>query len=114
MLWVGIPVAGLLVAWIAVWMFARSLPADHEVARTMRLGQKPETVWHTITDFSQVPNWNPNVRQVERLPDLDGCEVWQETHHAWGRLTLMTTESEPLRRLVRVVADEALPFQGSW
>jgi hypothetical protein len=114
LLWVGIAAGVLVAALIVVWIVGWSLPAEHEVMRTLRLGQQPTTLWNTITDFEQMPSWNPNVRKVERLPDRDGCEVWRETYRNNDQLILKTTEAARPRQLRREIADDALPFRGSW
>jgi len=90
------------------------LPRVHVVARSVQLGQPPETVWQVVTDFATVPSWHPGVRRVERLPDRDGREVWRETYKGGPPLQLETVEAGPPYRLVRSIADANLPFRGQW
>jgi hypothetical protein len=106
---------GLLVlVWVGLRIAGGRLPAEHETSRSLLLNQAPEAIWLVITDFPQMPSWNPLVREIERLPDRRGHPVWRETYRNKDQLTLETTEAVAPRRLVRVIADENFPFRGSW
>ena len=118
LVWIGIGagvVVGLVVLiWVGLLLAGLRLPAEHVTQRSMRLNQTPEAIWLVVTDFTQMPSWNPNVREVERLADHGGHPVWRETYRNGDMLTLETREAAPPRRLVRVIVDENLPFSGSW
>ncbi len=90
-----------------------ALPRGHVAARRVRLRQPPEEVWARIRDHAAEPGWRSKLDRVERLPDADGRERWREVQ---GRssMTFETLEAVPPRRLVRRIADEKLPFGGSW
>ena len=89
------------------------LPREHVAARRVRLRRPPEQVWTRIRDHAAEPGWRPQLDRVERLPDEGGRERWKEVQ---GRssLTFETLEAVPPRKLVRRIADEKLPFGGSW
>ncbi len=89
------------------------LPREHVAARRVRLRRPPEDVWARIRDHAAEPGWRPQLDRVERLPDEGGRERWKEVQ---GRssLTFETLEAVPPRKLVRRIADEKLPFGGSW
>ena len=107
---VGIVVGSLLL--IAV--YGLTLPKSHQVARSITLKQSPEAVWQTITDFAGVTSWNAGVAKIEKMPDQNGHEVWQESYKNGYGLTLETTEATPPTRLVRTIADVGGPFSGRW
>ena len=90
-----------------------ALPREHVAARRVRLRRPPEQVWMRIRDHAAEPGWRPQLDRVERLPDEGGRERWKEVQ---GRssLTFETLEAVPPRKLVRRIADEKLPFGGSW
>lgn len=111
LLWIAGGLAGLIV-FVAAVGFA--LPEQHTASRTVRLKQPPEAVWEVITDFAGQAEWREEVQSVERLPDRDGREVWREVN-SWGQpLTMETVELAPPQRLVRRIADDKLPFGGTW
>jgi hypothetical protein len=90
------------------------LPKEHVASRTLKLSQPPEAVWQAITDRPSQPSWRSDLKIIERFPDRNGHEVWQEVSQRGDRLTLEAMESIPPRRLVTRIADEDLPFGGRW
>src|SRR5205085_12103805 len=70
--------------------------------------------WQVINDHANEPNWRPEVKAVERLPDKNNHEVWQEVYKH-DKLAFETLESVPPKRLVRqIVAEENAAFSGRW
>jgi uncharacterized protein YndB with AHSA1/START domain len=108
------PVAALTSLLFITIAVGLSLPRRHVASRTLKTAQTPETVWRAITDYEHQPAWRKDVRQVVRLPDREGREVWREVYEKGSPLTLETAESVEPRRLVRVIADEGGPFSGRW
>jgi len=101
--------AGLGLAIVA----GHRLPPAHVVRVRARYRNPPDEVWATITNLVVAPNWRSHVRQVERLPDRDGKQVWVEVSRRW-RLPLEFEVVEPGRRLVTRIVSEELPFRGAW
>jgi uncharacterized protein YndB with AHSA1/START domain len=100
-------VAGVLTA------LGGRLPEGHVATVRARFAQPPEAIWEAITNMAAAPNWRSGLRQVERLPDRDGKQVWVEVSRQ-GRMPLEIDLVEPRRRLVAHIAGEKLPFGGSW
>ena len=90
------------------------LPRSHQVTRSLVLKQSPEAVWQVLTDYANVPTWHQHVHKVERLPDRDGHDFWQETYPGDYILFAETIESLPSTRLVRTFVDDKGPFRGRW
>ena len=113
MVWLIVPLAALAAAVLALIGFGLALPRKHVAARRVRLRHPPEEVWARIRDHAAEPGWRSKLDRVERLPDEGGRERWKEVS---GRsaLTFDTLEADAPRRLVRCIADEKLPFGGSW
>ena len=88
------------------------LPREHEAARRVRLRQPPAAVWARIRDHAAEPDWRPKLDRVERVGG-GGPERWKEIS---GRsaMTFETVEAVEPVRLVRRIADEGLPFGGTW
>lgn len=111
--WILRAVAGvaLLVAGLAG--LGSMQPVSHTATVSVVVRGEPERVWAVITDVEGLPDWRPNVTETERLPDLAGLPVWRESG-ATGSMTLEVTVWEPPRRMVTRIADEGLPFGGTW
>jgi uncharacterized protein YndB with AHSA1/START domain len=113
MKWVLV-VGGVVVVLVAlVTLVGVALPQNHTASLARRYGVGPDVVWQTITDVESFPSWRPEVKSAERLASRDGRARWTEkTGH--DQLTLEVVESVAPRRLVGRIADEGLPFGGSW
>ena len=113
MVWLVAPVAVVLAALLALIGVGFALPRAHVAARRVRLRRPPGEVWARIRDHAAEPGWRSNLDRVERLSDEHGRERWKEVQ---GRsaLTFETLAADAPRRLVRRIADEKLPFGGSW
>jgi uncharacterized protein YndB with AHSA1/START domain len=111
MRWIAIA-AGIIVALVAV-VVGYLLPMSHVASRSRELTAPPDTVWRAITDIEAMPRWRPDISSVEMLPASDGRVRWREVGSN-GTITFETVESSPPTRLVSRIADETLPFGGSW
>lgn len=90
------------------------IPRDHVAARRLALkSATQEAVWARITDTAAASRWRKDLKQVTRLPDRDGHEVWREEFASGNTLAYETIESVPPSRLVRRIVDEQL-FGGTW
>jgi len=112
--WVLIGVILLVGLPALVALVGSLLPKAHSASRHATFHQSPETLWRVLTDRVAMPSWRTDLRAIERLPDLDGHEVWQETDRRGQKLRLETLEAVPPRRLVGRIADPKLPFGGTW
>lgn len=61
-----------------------------------------------------MPSWRSDLARVERLPDEDGHEVWQEVYKNGWKLPMMTAVSEPPRKLASKIMDPKKNFGGTW
>ena len=87
------------------------LPKSHVASRSSHLRHSPERVWALISGDQ---SWRPTVRRYEALPDRGGRRTWKETDSRGNVITFETVESLPPKRLVTRIADDKLPFGGSW
>ncbi len=112
--WILIGLAAIILLIALVAIIGVLLPRDHVASRTLRLKQPPDAVWAALTNVEAFPTWRPNIARVERLPEKNGRPVWREVD---GRNESMTFECEtfdPPRQLVTRIADQNLPFGGTW
>jgi len=89
------------------------LPPQHIATTVQDYAASPDVVWTAITDVDAYPTWRRGVERVERLPDVDGMPMWRE-HGSNGRLTMRVEEWDAPRRLLARIADEDLPYGGTW
>jgi hypothetical protein len=89
------------------------LPRAHVASRTLTVSRSPAEVWALITSVAAYPSWRSGVTHVTPLPARRGQPAWVE-HGASGDIPFETLDAEPLRRLTVRVADEALPYGGTW
>jgi len=110
-----VPAAVLLAALflLLAWILGRRVPQAHVATARARYAQPPARVWEAITNMMMAPNWRSGMRQVERLPDRDGHQVWVEVRRR-GRLPLEFEVVEPERQLITRTLGEKLAFGGSW
>lgn len=103
----------VMVALIAIaTAWGALLPRDHHALRSARYAPPPSAVWPVIADPSSAPSWRPDVESVEALPAHDGRPRWREVGD--GAITYeLVAEEPPSRRVVRI-ADDALPYGGTW
>jgi hypothetical protein len=105
----GAVMVGLIVV-ATIW--GALLPREHHAQRSARFAQAPSAVWGVIADPLAAPSWHPDVRSVEALPAHEGRARWRETGSDAITYELVADEP-PARRVVRI-ADETLPFGGTW
>ncbi len=109
-LWTLGGVAALLVLVFGVGLF---LPVDHTASVSRVVEGTPGEVWAVITDVEAFTTWRTDIDRAERLETREGWPVWREDGPS-GSLTLEVTGIEPARRMVTRIADEGLPFGGTW
>ena len=109
-LWSGVALMGTVAAVIAIGAF---LPKAHVAAVSRQYSVPPDRLWQAITDVSHFSQWRPGLESAELLPPAEGHIRWRErTRH--DAMTFEVMESVPEQRLVTRIADEGLPFGGTW
>lgn len=113
MRWILWIVGVLVVVVLIVVVIGYLLPQSHTAAMSAQYSAPPDSVWASITDVTAFHKWRPGVTQVEVLPDENGERGWRE--HAGGDVvTYRVMESDQPRRLVARIADQNLPYGGTW
>jgi uncharacterized protein YndB with AHSA1/START domain len=110
----GLAALGVVVlAFLAMYAIGATLPVAHTATVSAELDAAPEEVWALISDVDRFPDWRPDVETVTRLDDRDGLPVWREEAEV-GVMTFQVEAMDPPHRLVTRIADEGLPFGGTW
>jgi len=113
MRWVLGVVGLLVVVVLIVCAIGYMLPKSHVASASARFAAPPDSIWNSLTDVTAFPRWRPGLSRVDLLPDENGQRGWQE----FGKndaVTYRVVESVPPRRLVTRIADQNLPYGGSW
>jgi uncharacterized protein YndB with AHSA1/START domain len=113
MRWVLI-VGGVLVLLVGLlFLVGAFIPRQHRATCRAVLRAAPETIFAVLTDVDGYPTWRPEVRSVRRIEPLDGRPAYvEESKH--GPVRYAVESSEPPRRLVLRIADDSLPYGGTW
>lgn len=103
----------LVVLVLAIVAVGYSLPKSHVASVSARYAARPDSLWASLTDVSSFPKWRNDLARVEMLPDENGQRGWRE-HAKNDVVTYRVVESDAPRRLVTRIADENLPYGGTW
>jgi uncharacterized protein YndB with AHSA1/START domain len=110
-LWIVL--AALAAAVLLVILIGAALPANHQATGAVVVPAPPERVYHLLTDVARAPHWRPDLKAVDVLGERDGRLQFRETGKS-GVITFEFVEQAPPTRLVTRIADEELPFGGTW
>ncbi len=95
------------------WSIGSLVPREHVVSRAATFRATPEALYGAIAAVAEQPGWREEVESVEVLPPRDGKLAFRE-HSSMGDVTFVVEVDEPgVRRVVRI-ADEDLPYGGTW
>ncbi len=111
--WVLIAVGVIAGLFLAMTIAGSLMPANHVVSVTTTLHQPVSAIWEAVSNYENLPSWRSDLTEVKRLPDQNGHEVWLEIGE-FGEQPLEVMESIPNQRLVMKIADENLPYGGTW
>jgi hypothetical protein len=104
----------VLAALVAIALIAGSLIArEHHATSTIELPVAPAQVWSAISEWRAFPQWRKGETAIEAFTASDGREGWVETSR-FGRMPLVVERAEPHRLFVGRIADDRLPFGGTW
>ena len=100
-----------LVVIMAVW--GALLPMDHVATRHADFPTPPDALWKSLVDVERAPGWRKDLQRVEVLPAQGNHRRFRETTRQ-GAITFAVEEETQPTRLVTRIADENLPFGGTW
>jgi uncharacterized protein YndB with AHSA1/START domain len=104
---------GLLVAIVGLAaIIGLLLPRDHVASTTTTINAPPDSVWEALVNVTDYPRWRTDVRSVDVL-STEGAMRWRE-HTRQDAITFERTSGQRPTRLEIRIADETLPFGGTW
>jgi hypothetical protein len=117
MIKIALLAAGVVALLVVVVLVAGArAPLRHLSRTSVVLRGNPHEIWSIVSDVGAWTSWNANVKAVKRLADRNGNAVWAV--ESGGRVLpseiLANARSESGGRLVTRIADETLPFGGTW
>lgn len=114
MIWLWVALGAVVGLPLLLALAGSLVPRRHVASSSARFRQPPEALFDAIADYEAAPSWRPELKAVERAPDRNGHAVWVEVAKKGWRMPLEVLESTRPRRHVGRIADDSLPFGGSW
>jgi hypothetical protein len=106
--------AGVVALLLLVAVVGALLPRAHEATRSATFQKKsPRELYAVVRDFAAQPSWRTGLKSVELLPALDGQVRYREQSRH-GAINYVVLEDAPGEKLVVKIADENLPYGGTW
>jgi hypothetical protein len=113
MKWLWFAAAALVLLGLIIVAIGALLPRSHVASRSAVIRQPSEVLFATLRDFAAHPSWRQGVKSIEILPPRDGHTTYREISRH-GAITYVVIEEVAPRSLVTKIADENLPFGGTW
>jgi hypothetical protein len=105
---IGVLVAAVAIAALVGW----SLPVKHRASREATFAAPPATVYDAITRVEDYPAWRSKVKSVVVMPSTDKRSFRESGGN--GDILYVIEEEDAPRRIVTRIADDKLPFGGTW
>lgn len=105
--------AALVLLVVVIALVGAWLPREHVASRTAAYGQPPAVLHAAVRDWAALPAWRSGVKSVELLPPAGGRPRYRETS-GHGVITYELIADRPAERLVVRIADDTLPYGGTW
>jgi hypothetical protein len=87
------------------------LPRKHHATRSARFQASPQALYAVIAG---PPDWRTGVKSFGVLPDKDGRRMWWEEDTHRQKIAFELVEDVPAKRMAVRIADDKLPFGGTW
>jgi len=105
--------AALVVLVVLLIVAGTFLPREHRATARATFRASADTLFARIADVEAYPRWRADVKAVRRLDATDGRAAFVE-ETSQGEVRYAVEASEPPRRRVTRIADEELPYGGTW
>lgn len=113
-IYIVVAVVGGLVLLVGIMALIGSrLPKSHVASRSIVLCKPPQEVYAVVRDFSSIPKWRSDVKQVEVEAPQGGPVYFREI----GRhdtVNYELTEDIPGQRMTTRIRDTDLGYSGQW
>jgi uncharacterized protein YndB with AHSA1/START domain len=113
MKWILVVLAVLLGLVALIALVGLFVPREHRASCRARFRAAPEALYAVLADFEGYPAWRGDVKAVRRLDAIGDRPAFVE-ETSQGPRTYTIEQAEPGRKLVLRIADENLPYGGTW
>jgi hypothetical protein len=113
MKWLILLLALPIVLMAVLALLGSFLPRQHEAVRQAVFHRTAAELFAVVHDFAATPAWRSGLKSVELLPPRDGRPCYRETT-ARRAVTYVVLEEKPAEKLVVKIADDDLPYGGTW
>lgn len=106
----------LIIGLAGVYGAGSSLPVEMTTIRGAQFRADMDRVWHTITDYAQAAEWNPDVVSVKAIPDPENNEetLWHLIDAQDNYMILRVSTPIPKKLQRSEIVETDLPFTGVW
>ena len=113
MKWILIIPAVVVMVGLALSLVGALLPREHKATRAAHFKCPPSALYAVVRDFAAYPAWNAHAQAVEILNPTNGRAAFRVTSRH-GAVTYVVVDDHLASKLVLEIADENLPYGGSW
>ena len=113
MKWVLIVLGGLILLVAVLMLVGSFLPREHRATCRATFRASAETLFALLTDFDAYPSWRDGVKCVRHVEPIEGKPAFVE-ESKFGLVRYAVETNEPPHRLVLRIADDSLPYGGTW
>lgn len=111
MKWIILVVGALIFLGCLAALLGAMVPRDHHATRKAHYRARPDVIYALLAG---PPDWRTGVKSYGNLPERNGRQQWWEQDTHGQKITYeLVEDSPPSRRAVRI-ADDSLPFGGTW
>jgi hypothetical protein len=105
--------SGLLALVALVWIVGALLPREHRAACRIALRAEPGRVIALLSEVEAYPRWRDDLKAVRPAEPIAGRSAYlEDSEH--GEILYVLEESRASERRVVRIADDSLPFGGTW
>jgi hypothetical protein len=104
---------GLVALVVVLMLIGACLPRMHRATRTAVYRRTPAEIFEVIANFAAMPSWRSGLDGVEILPPNESRASFREIARRRS-IPYIVLENRPPQTLVLKIADERLPFGGTW
>ena len=108
LVWIG---GGLVLAVGLMAGIGSMLPLRHHATRRARYKASPDALYAVLAG---PPDWRTGVKSYGALPEQDGRSRWWEEDTHGQKIVFELAEARPAERLRVQIAEQGLPFGGTW
>jgi Polyketide cyclase / dehydrase and lipid transport len=102
---------GVVALVLLIFIIGALLPKAHVATRSAAFRVPAEKLFAIIDG---PPNWRSDIRESAVLPGESGKKRWRETDRHGRSITYELVERRPTTLLKTRIADQNLPYSGSW